>query len=359
MFTFLFLLKVGLVCSQNLWYDESRKPIPTFTNKGIAPNTMVNIYKSGLVIDNIFNTGTDEEELYASIRFDDRSRPVEIKESTPRKNFPFYKTTFEYESDKTFSATLFEGENHRIHKWFLKDSTLVEECTFYAGRVNMTWKYRIDSVGTSYDEKYNHLGKLVRVAILKKDSVDTDSRYCVWKKNKLMQMSLYQFNEEGNPKRVELLSTDDLNKAAKKLGIPRSDLSEFDAERIRMALIGLTYYWNFEYDKNRELTKQILYDEFSQEVGMVQYFRDESGNLESVIADADIANQIPWYEFYEDLSGLAKSKAVYYYQGLELLNVTNHTLYDFEGRPVESTFEYVGHNVGGHREKYRYVYILE
>ena len=342
--------------TQNLWLDDDRLPIPTFDNQGIKPNTVVNIYKSDFVMDNMLNSGSSEEKHYATVQFDDRSRPVHIIVSTPDKEFTFLKTVFNYESDDTFNATLFKGNNHLFHTWQIEDSLLIEEATYTDGRAHYKWKYHKDLDGTIYDEKFKWSDKLIRVAIMKQDSIDADARYLVLEKGKLNKMSLYKFNEDGNPKRVELLNTGDLNKAAKKLNVHRNELREFDAERIRMALTGLTYYWNFEYDENNHLVKQILFDEHSQEVGMVQYKRDANGKLESVIADADIASKTPWYSFYNDLSGLSESKSVYYYQGLELLNVKNQTIYDFSGRPVESVFEYVGYNVGGHREKYRYEY---
>jgi hypothetical protein len=359
LFAFLFFLHALTIQSQNLWIDGDRRPIPTFKNEGIPPNTFVNIYKSDMVMDNMFNSGTSEKELYATVRFDDRSRPVEIKVIPAENYFPYYKTLFEYKSDDTFSASLFKGEHNLFHKWFVEDSILVEEASYPDGKLRYRWIYRTDEDGTIYDEKFKRADKLIRAAIMKKDSLDTDGRYCVWKRDKLIKMALYQSNEAGNPKRVELLDTSDLHKAAKKLNVDGNDLSEFDAERIRMALVGLSYYWNFEYDEKNDLTKQSLFNEHSQEVGMVRYERDKSGKIESVIADADVASRIPWYDYYEDLSGLSEVKSVFYYQGLELLNVKNHTLYDLEGRPVESVFEYVGYNVGGHRDKYTYEYIFE
>ncbi len=357
--TFIFFSFALLAQSQTLWIDGDRRPIPTFKNDGIAPNTIVNIYKSDMVMHNVFDSGTSEEELYATIRFDERSRPVQVKVKPAKEDLPYYKTVFQYESDDTFTASLFRGERNLSHKWVVRDSVLVEEVSYPDGVFQHRWTYRTNEDGTTYDEKFKGKNKLIRVAIMKTDSLDTDGRYCVWKRGKLIKMSLYEFNEEGNPKRVELLDEGDLKKAAKKLNIDRNDLSEFDAERIRMALIGLTYYWNFEYDDKNELSKQTLFNQHSEEVGMVRYERDENGNIESVIADADIASRIPWYEFYEDLSGLSKTKSVYYYQGLELLNIKSHTLYDLEGRPVEATFEYVGYNVGGGREKYRYEYVYD
>jgi hypothetical protein len=359
LFAFLFFSLALATQSQNLWMDEDRRPIPTFKNDGIAPNTIVNIYKSDMVMHGIFDSGASEDELYATIRFDERSRPAEVKVKPADEDFHYYKTVFQYESDDTFSASLFKGERDLLHKWFVVDSLLVEELSFPGGVFQYRWTYRTAEDGTTYDEKFKRNDKLIRVAIMKTDSLDNDGRYCVWKRDQLIKMSLYRTNEEGNPKRVELLDTDDLKAAAKKLNIERNDLSEFDAERIRMALIGLTYYWNFEYDDKNDLLKQSLFNQHSEEVGMVRYERDENGNIESVIADADIASKIPWYEFYEDLSGLSKTKSVYYYQGLELLNVKSHTLYDLEGRPVEAIFEYVGYNVGGGREKYRYEYIYD
>lgn len=345
--------------SQTLWYDEDREQIPTFDNEGIDPNTLINIYKSDFVMDNIFNSGTSNEALFASVRFDDRSQPMEIKVIAANESFQYYKTVFQYGSEGSFTATRYRGENELSHKWSVKDSTLVEEAKYYGGKLHYRWRYRIDEAGTVHDEKFNRFDKLIRDAIMNQDSLDADARYCVWKRGNLKQMSLYQFNEAGNLKRVELLDTDDLNKAASKLQVDRNDLSESDAEKIRMALLGLTYYWNLVYDEKNDLLKQSLHNPYSEEVGAVEYERDESGNIVSVIADADIASNIPWYDFYEDLSGLSKSKSVYYYQGLELLNVNSHTLYDAKGRPVESVFEYVGHNVGGHRETYRYVYYTE
>jgi len=342
--------------SQTLWLDDDRLPIPTFDNQGIAPNAVVNIYKSDFVMDNIFNSGTSEEAHYATVTFDQDARPVQIIVSSPEKEFSHYKTVFTYESDRTFKATQFRGNDELYHSWHVKDSVLVKEASYENGRIRYNWKYRVDPNGTIYDEKFKRSGKLLRVAIMKPDSMDADARYCVWKRGELIKMSLYQFNDAGNPERVELLNEVKLMNAATKLNVKRNELSEFDAERIRMALLGLTYYWNFEYDQNDLLTKQTLFDQHSREVGMVRYKRDDSGNLESVIADADIASEIPWYNFYEDLSGLSETKLVYYYQGLELLNVKNHTLFDFTGRPVESVFEYVGHNVGGSRETYRYEY---
>ena len=356
--TILFLAVALLVEAQTLWRDDDRSRIPTFDREGIAPNTVVNVYKSTTVMDNILNSRTTEEELYANVQFDERARPLEIIIKTPESDYPFHKTIYSYKTDDTFTVTLFRGDEKLFHKWHVVDSVLVAEESYVGEKLRFRWKYRAEDDFT-VDEKFKGSGKLIRVAIMKKDSMDADARYCVYERKKLMKMSLYRLNETGNPERVELLDADDLNRAANKLHVDRKDLAEFDAERIRMALTGLTYYWNFEYSENDELTKQILFDPHSQEVGMVRYFRDENGTIERVIADAEIASEIPWYRFYDDLAGLFDTKAIYYYQGLELLNVDNRTLHDLKGRPAESIFEYVGYKVGGRRVTYRYEYFPE